>query len=266
MKKIVNSLLIIALFICSLFLGKLVFHLIMTLIAIISLREILHIRIKDSKHLPIEIELLSYVIIAFFVMNNYSENLSFYLVDYKLLAALILMDLIPLVLIDDKKKYNLLDSLYLIGSTLFIGITFNLLTQFRSYNINYVAYIFLIAGVYELFSFITDKYIGKNRFLPTIAFNKTYEGVIGGIIMSSIISTMFLISTVTCRLPVYAIFVLTVFLSVLGVLGDLVFSFIKKEFNKKEFSNYFIINGGILDIVDSVVFITLGFILIESII
>lgn len=263
--KIITILLLISVFICSLFLDKLIFNIVMSLFAILSLRELLHIRNKD-KSIPIEIELLSYVILLFFVMNNYGNNIDYYLVDYKLLAVLLLTALIPLVIINNKKKYSVLDALHLIGSTLFIGITFNLLAQFRTYDVNYVIYIFIIALVSALFELITNIYIGKTIFLPTINPKKTLEGVFGGVMLSTIISTLFFISVINTNLPVYGIFIISFVLSVFGQFGDLVFSFIKKEFNKSSFFNSNFGNSGILDIMDSVIFITLGFILFVTII
>ena len=263
--NIFNSLILLAIFVVSLFLGKLAFSISMSLFAIISLREMLYIKNKD-KYFPIEIEIISYVILIFFVMNNYDNNLYFYYIDYKILSVLLLSSLIPMVIINNKKKYNLLDALYLCGSTLFLGITFNLLTQFRAHNINYVIYIFVIAIFTTIFEIITTRYIGKYRLFPTINPKKTLEGLFGGIIMSTIISSMFFISRITTDIPIYAVVIITFILSLFGQFGDLVFSFIKKEFNKPNFSKSNKLKSGILDIMDSVIFITLGFILFVSII
>lgn len=263
--KIINILFLITFFIGSLFLNKLLFNILISILAIVSLRELFFIR-TGERHLPIEIELISYVIVTFFVMNNYDNGLDFYLVDYKILSVLLLTGLIPLVLINNKKKYSILDALYLIGSTLFIGITFNLLSQFRSVNNNYVSYILLIALVTSIFEHITTYYIGKTMFVPAINPKKTLEGVIGGVLMSTIITTMFFISVIVTKLPLYAIVIISFALAIFGELGDLVFSFIKKEYNKSNFSNSNSKFSGILDIIDSVVFITLIFILFVSII
>ena len=261
MKKqsFVEVVVLLVLFIGSLLFGRLPFAICMSLFAVLSLREILLIRGKSK--VPIELELLAYILVVFFTMNNYSADVAVYLLDYRLMAALIIIDMIPLVLINNKNKYNSSDALYLIGSTMFIGLTFNLIVLFRSYDFDYVIYVFLIAFCTDLFAFITGKYIGQHNFVPTISPKKTLEGAIGGLAIGTIIPTLYFISTITTELPVYAIVLLTMGLSVLGQFGDLVFSFIKREYGKKDFLK----GGGILDILDSIIFISLAFVLIISI-
>ena len=263
--NIINLLILTFFFIFSLILGKLSFTILLCILAILSLRELYYIRNKE-KPFPIEIELISYVIIIFFIINNYDNSLDYYLIDYKLLVLLLLFSFIPLVLINNKKKYNLIDSLYLFGSILFIGISFNLLSQYRSNNIYYVSYIIFIGINSYLFEQITTYLIGKRKFLPTIEPKKTIEGIFGGLIISTIFSSLFLIRTITTNLPIYAVVIISFILALVGELGGLIFSFIKKEFNKSNFSNYIFINSGILDIIDRIIFITLMFLLFVSII
>ena len=263
-KKLLSLSVLIIIFLTSLFLGKLYFAICMCLFATLSLREILNIRPKD-KRTPIEIEILSYVIVVFFVMNNYDKSNIYYFLDYRLIASLIFIDLIPLVLVGERRKYNLINALYLMGSSLFIGATFNLIVQFREYNLDYVTYIFLIALCTDAFCFITGKLIGQHS-LTTISPKKTLEGALGGVFMGTFVPSLFYMSTIAVHEPVYVIFLITFFLSTLGQIGDLVFSYIKREFGKKDFSNMVIGNGGILDTIDSLIFITLGLLLVLSII
>lgn len=259
-KGLLSIAILVTLFISSLFFGKLAFAACMSVIAVFSLRELLKIRGKDK--FPIEIELLSYIMVIFFTMNNFSFDLDYYLLDYRLMSALILIDMIPLVLINNKNKYNLSDALYLIGSTMFIGLTFNLLLLFRSYNLNYVMYVFLIAFFTDLFAYITGKYIGTHDFVTSISPKKTIEGAFGGLMMGTIIPSMYFISTINTTLPIYAVVIITMVLSALGQIGDLVFSFIKREHGRKDFVK----GGGILDVIDSIIFISLAFVLVISII
>ena len=55
------------------------------------------------------------------------------------------------------------------------------------------------------------------------------------------------------------VILMSLFLSILGQYGDLVFSAIKRYYGKKDFSNIMPGHGGILDRFDSIIFVILGF-------
>ena len=55
--------------------------------------------------------------------------------------------------------------------------------------------------------------------------------------------------------------VITLLLCIIGQLGDLCFSAIKRSYNVKDFSNLLPGHGGILDRFDSLVFVLLAFVL-----
>ena len=59
---------------------------------------------------------------------------------------------------------------------------------------------------------------------------------------------------------------MTLILSIIGQLGDLVFSSIKRYFNIKDFSNIMPGHGGILDIIDSITMVVLAYQIIINII
>ncbi len=261
--RIISAILLLIIFIPILFLGGISFAILMAILAVASLNELLKIRRRKRK-IPMCIELYSYILVAFFTMNNYSSSDAFYMLDYRLMAFLILINLAPLVFVGNKDKYDFTDALFLIGATLFIGLTFNLLVLIREYNISYVIYIFLITTITDTFAMLTGKYVGRIKLASIISPNKTVEGLIGGTLMGTFVATMYYISVIDVY-NIGTVIIVTLLLSLLGQLGDLVFSFIKREFGKKDFSNIIPGHGGILDRLDSIIFVTLGFLIVLTI-
>ena len=58
----------------------------------------------------------------------------------------------------------------------------------------------------------------------------------------------------------------SLFLSIIGQFGDLIFSSIKRYFGKKDFSNLIPGHGGVLDRFDSIIFVILGYMFVFSLI
>ena len=68
------------------------------------------------------------------------------------------------------------------------------------------------------------------------------------------------------NISIVSIVLMYLCLSILSEIGDLVFSSIKRYFNKKDYSNLIPGHGGILDRFDSVIFVSLGFTILLGII
>lgn len=268
--RVISAIVLLAIFIPILLIGKLPYAILMSLIAVMGVFEMFKSR-KKERNIPYLLEILSYVLVALFVLMNYKlttkltlDALTFY-VDYRIFAIFILAYMTPLVFLNDKKKYNINDALFLIGTTLFIGISSSLLISIRNLGIEYIIYIFLIAIITDTFALITGSKIGKNKLSPLISPNKTIEGAFGGSIMGTLVASTYLIECGVVNSSTLFIIIMTLVLSIIGQIGDLAFSAIKRYYGIKDFSNLIPGHGGILDRLDSIIFIVLGFLLFLSI-
>lgn len=123
-------------------------------------------------------------------------------------------------------------------------------------------------------AYFTGRFLGRHKLAPVISPHKTVEGAIGGIIGSGLVGVL---CTIAARgltgwtimtnghaagghlagglFGYLAVFVLGMACSVLGILGDLFASVIKRQCGIKDYGTIFPGHGGILDRFDSVLFI-----------
>lgn len=118
-------------------------------------------------------------------------------------------------------------------------------------------YVILIAWGTDIFAFFIGGKMGKHKFTK-ISPNKTIEGCIAGLVGAVVLSVIY---TIICNnvwnLNVSYLFIIivSIFLSIIGQIGDLAASSIKRYCDIKDFSNMIPGHGGILDRTDSVIFI-----------
>ena len=264
-KRILSALVVLSIFIPIFIIGGFPFALAIYIISILGLKEFLDAK-NSKKNMPIFIEFISYIIFSLIVLSNINAKELIFTVDFRVLAALFLVYLIPTVLYHDREQYSVTDAFYLIAGIFFLGVSFSLLIVLRNLSLDLIIYLFLITILTDTYAYITGSLIGKNKLLKEISPNKTWEGMIGGTVMGTIISTIFYIKIINPSIPLYEISSITFFLSIIGQFGDLCFSAIKRYFNIKDFSNIMPGHGGVLDRLDSIIFVMLGFMFFISII
>ena len=265
-KRIGSAIIMILIFVPLLFIGGIPFAILMTLLALGAMYEFIKIREK-KKEFPKVIKIISYLMVLLSSILTYNKNIFSYTMSYQLISFIVLLFLLPILLKDEKKKiYDITDALYLVGSLLFINIAFNLILVVRNYSLNYLIYLLLITVITDTFALITGMYIGKNKLAPSISPHKTIEGLIGGVLMGTFVATTFYYTVIDSGISLAILILTTLFLAVVGQLGDLVFSSIKRTFGVKDFSNLIPGHGGILDRLDSLIFVILAFILVMGLI
>lgn len=118
-------------------------------------------------------------------------------------------------------------------------------------------YILTTAWGTDVFAYIIGKHFGKHKF-SKISPNKSIEGCIGGIIGAICLS---LLCTFACNNFFGATFsyintiIVAIVLSIIGQMGDFSASSIKRYVGIKDFSNLIPGHGGMLDRIDSIIFI-----------
>ena len=245
--------------------GETFFIALVLLIGLLSFKELYDLRLKE-KNLSLLMTVLSYFAVAFLILNNYQGKELTLILDYRVITFINLAFLLPLVIIGDNEKYNLLDAMYLIGSVLFIGLSFNLMILIRNYSLTYFIYYLIIAVFTDTFALTTGKLIGKHKLAKEISPNKTVEGFIGGVIMGTLVGTIYYLTVINANADLINLILITVTLSIIGEFGDLVFSQIKRFYNQKDFSKVIPGHGGFLDLFDSLIFIVLTALLFINII
>ncbi len=124
------------------------------------------------------------------------------------------------------------------------------------YGNYYVLYFILVTKCSDIGAYCVGSLIGRHKMIPRISPGKTWEGFGGAIVVSTAASLIFS-SAVGSKLagmkPVHAV-ILGVMLSCSAVVGDLIESLFKREAGMKDSGRFFPGIGGILDLLDSLLF------------
>lgn len=125
-------------------------------------------------------------------------------------------------------------------------------------NKNYVWLIIWITYVCDTFAYLCGRTFGKHKLAPSVSPKKTIEGSVGGWLFGGVLGFLAIYFFIP-EFPLIPAIAVCVFLPIVGQLGDLSFSSIKRDTNLKDFSNLLPGHGGILDRIDSLVFTLITF-------
>ena len=130
----------------------------------------------------------------------------------------------------------------------------------NNYNPKIITGIFIIIWTNDTFAYIVGKSIGKHKLLEKISPKKTIEGFIGGVIFAVIagllISKYYIQPVESFKLKSALIWMVSALLiGIFGTIGDLVESKFKRIAGIKDSGKIMPGHGGILDRLDSVIFV-----------
>ena len=256
--RIISAIVALCLFIPIFIIGGTIFKIAVYIVAMFGLHEYLSAREK-KKAFPDFIKLIAYLWLTILFYELQVSQKMIMNIDFRFLISLFLVIMFPIVLYHDSKKYNINDACYLITGILFLAISLSLGVMYRNISLNLIVYLFLITMLTDSFALFTGRLVGKNKLLEVISPNKTWEGFIGGSVVATFVCTCFYITLIDNSASLYIVILMTLFLSIIGQLGDLFFSAIKRYYTVKDFSNIMPGHGGVLDRLDSIIFVMLTY-------
>lgn len=258
-KRIISAIIALLIIVPIVYFGGYAYRIAVGLVAAIGYTEFL-MAYENKKRLPAIVKIVAYIsLYTIFAINVLNKGV--FDISYKTIIFVILTLLIPIILYHDDEKYSIIDALYLIGGTLFLGIAFSILYTIRESGIETLLYLVTITISADTFAYFTGILFGKHKMIPSISPNKTWEGATGGTIFSVILGTIYYITYLNPSNDLFVVILMTLLLSVISQFGDLIFSAMKRHVGIKDFGNIMPGHGGILDRIDSLILVLLTYML-----
>lgn len=251
-QRIITAIVAAAVFIPFVVVGGIPFTLLVYAIATIGLYELL--KMQSIKLFSVE-GILSWFLAAILLVPQETSLRWLGTVGYTKLEAsfvMILLLLIYTVLV--KNRFTFAHAAFSVLSAFYVGMGFYYLTATREAGLLFIVYALIVVWTTDSGAYFIGRKLGKKKLWPEISPNKTVEGFLGGIGSAVVFAIVFqLIYPVSSSLLLLVS--ITVVASIIGQLGDLVESALKRNYNVKDSGKLLPGHGGILDRFDSLLFV-----------
>ena len=169
------------------------------------------------------------------------------------------------VTLKEHKEFNLTHIVTLAAMPIAVSFAFSSLGTVLSHEkgIFYLLMLLNFSSVCDMGAYFVGSTLGKHKLCPEISPKKTVEGAVGGI-LSSIVVSLILVFAFSVTEKLLAALIFTIPFCILGMIGDLFASAIKRTAGIKDYGNLIPGHGGILDRFDSIIMIATLFSLFVS--
>lgn len=122
---------------------------------------------------------------------------------------------------------------------------------YENQNVLLLFYLLLVVQISDVLQYVFGKLLGKTKLAPTVSPSKTLEGLVGGALSATLVgAAMWWITPFTVPQSAGMAFVIVV----MGFMGGLVLSAVKRSLGAKDWGNMIEGHGGMMDRMDSVCF------------
>ena len=251
-QRIITGVVAAALFIPFVIYGGVPFALMVSLLAVIGFYELLKMRGISIFSVPGIIGLLGLLMLV--VPNEWSKEIIQFL-NYEsnlmIIYGVAILLLIYIVLVKNKMTFDEVG--FILLGAFYVGLGFHYFIETRFVGLEFVIFILLVIWTTDSGAYFVGRKLGKHKLWPEISPKKTIEGSVGGVVIAVIFAViMQLIYPFASSWTL--LIVVTIIASIIGQMGDLVESAIKRHYGVKDSGNILPGHGGILDRFDSLLF------------
>jgi phosphatidate cytidylyltransferase len=285
--RTITSLILAAILVPSVMLGDWYFVVPVVLISFVSFYE--YINVLSTKKYPFFIDIFTFVMAIFLTywvwfksgMTNgfISESGHIIISDISISTLLLATTMLGLFMFALMyTRFDVTDVGYLSTMTLLVSLGFQSFFFLRFSPMSSIAgnytydgncllsglllfYVAIGSFMSDIGAYATGILFGKHKMNPRISPKKTWEGFVGGVVLSFVCSFTFamvldlngipLLNTILDMEHWYFVLFISIAMPFISVLGDLLFSALKRYYNRKDFSNVLPGHGGVLDRIDS---------------
>lgn len=146
---------------------------------------------------------------------------------------------------------------FIVLGMIYIGAPFALLSFIafdgEKFNSWVVLGLLLLTWMNDTGAYLVGSNFGKHLLFPQVSPKKTWEGTIGGVVITFITAALF--SHFTGEMRLFDWMILAAIVATFGTLGDLVESMLKRSVGVKDSGNLLPGHGGVLDRFDAFIFV-----------
>lgn len=233
--------------------NKYIVDIAMAIIALIAVYEYMHAVSKIAK--PVKwISYLSCLSIAVIhiIPSQYLGTIGFIAVPIFLLILFL-----QVIITDMKTSFrDIAFTFFGICYVVFFSMCIALIRGLENGNI-LIWFVIIAAWGTDIFAYLVGNRFGKHKF-SKVSPKKSIEGCVAGTIgaiVVNLIYTYVINISLSMQIPYIRIAAISFILSIVGQIGDFAASAIKRDVGEKDFSNLIPGHGGMLDRIDSLLFI-----------